>query len=134
MDTKRLCNALEETLKAIRPMPTLGFNMVMHDANRGSVRANPRAVELLQLLRSEPELHMFDGATIHTSTNGASWARWSDSVYARHFLELWSLAAWLLSRAKSVGVSQAVENLATYLAASELPCEITSSGQILHPF
>src|SRR5215471_1439763 len=115
MNTKRLCNALEETLRFIpSDTPIFGLNIFMHDADSGSARADPHAVELLRLLRSEPELHVFDGTTRHTGPNGAAWS-----------VEFWSLAGWLLSRAMSVGVIQAVGNLATYLAASELPWEST---------
>ena len=114
MDTKRLCNALEEALTVIPShTPTLWLNVWMHDANSNSPRADPHAVELLRVLRSEPELQVFDRTTMHTGLNGA-WA-----------IELWNLGGWLLKRAMSVGTSQAVDDLTTYLTVSELPCEMT---------
>jgi hypothetical protein len=67
-------------------------------------------VDLEKQLQVEPDLGIFDGQ-LQAFGNGA--VRW----------ELYSLVEWLIQRGIRVGAEQAVEDLQTYLNASQLPCK-----------
>jgi hypothetical protein len=123
MDKKRLHAVLEEALKAA-PAPAASrvlLHMWMHDAHSGSLRADPRATSLLEALRSEPELKLFDGTTLHVLS------------IAAQSIEYWHLAAWLVARAQIAGSKQALEDLSHYLEASEIPCEVAVVFSGLEP-
>ena len=115
MDNKRLHTVLEEALKGAPAAAGASRRLIhlwMHDAHSGSARADARAVRLLEALRSEPELRIFDGTMLHVL-----------SITAQS-LDYWHLAAWLVARAQSVGSEQALEDLSHYLAASDIPYEV----------
>ncbi|MGO9172974.1 MAG: hypothetical protein ACLP7P_13565 [Rhodomicrobium sp.] len=115
MDQKRLHALLDKAL-TVAPIPDpaasrLSLFMWMHDAYSGSARADPSALDLLEALRQEPELKIFDGNLLHVLSNDAQ------------CLEYWHLAAWLITRARSTGSHQALSDLARYMEVSDIPCE-----------
>ena len=88
MDKKRLHTVLEQTLK-VAPPPAQSRRMMhmwMHDAHSGSTRGDPQAVALLEALRLEAELRVFDGTMLHVLS------------VASQSIEYWHLGAWLVSR------------------------------------
>jgi hypothetical protein len=93
----------------------------MHAAHSGSARADARAVDLLEALRLETDLRIFDGTMLHVL-----------SITAES-LEYWHLAAWLVARAQSVGSKQALEDLSHYLDASDIPYEVAVVFSGLEP-
>lgn len=123
MDKKRLCTAIEEALKTA-PAPAASRLMLhrwMYDAYSGSARADIHAVNLLEALRLEQELRVFDGTMLHVLS------------IASQCIEYWHLGAWLISRAQSVSSNQAVEDLSQYLEASDIPCEVALVFSGLEP-
>ena len=84
----------------------------MYDAHSGLARADPAALDLLHLLRLEPELKIFDLKFVHVLPIGPQSS------------DLWHLAAWLVARAPSVGSRQALGDLARYLRATVIPYQI----------
>lgn len=123
MDNKRLNTVLEEALKAA-PAPAASRRMMhiwMYDAHSASARADTRAVDLLEALRLEPELKVFDGTMLHVLS------------ITSQALEYWHLAAWLVARAQSVGSNQALKDLSHYLEAPEIPCEVAVVFSGLEP-
>jgi hypothetical protein len=124
MDNKRLHTVLEEALKVAPAAEGASRRLIhlwMHDAHSGSARADARALDLLEALRLEPELRIFDGTMVHVL-----------SITAES-LEYWHLAAWLIARAQSVGSEQALEDLSHYLDASDIPYEVAVVFSGLEP-
>jgi hypothetical protein len=123
MDKKRLCTVIEEALKTA-PTPAASRQMLhmwMYDAYSGSTRADIHAVNLLEALRLEQELKVFDGTMLHVLS------------IASQCVEYWHLGAWLISRAQSVSSNQAVEDLSHYLKASDIPYEVAVVFSGLEP-
>ncbi len=115
MDRKRLQALIDKAL-TMAPVPDpagsrLSLVMWIHEAYSGSARADQSALDLLEALRQEPELKVFDGNLLHALLSTA------------HALEYWHLAVWLLTRARATDTHQALSDLARYLEVSEISCE-----------
>ncbi len=122
MDKERIRIVLEEALAGAPSddAPNYRLAMLLYEANKGSATADPRLVALLDVLRTEPDLSIFNGM-MQVRPNGSTRIEYKD------------LAAWLLRRATSVGIDQGIENLLMYLDVTELPCELTLALSGLKP-
>src|SRR5437867_3029203 len=114
MDRPTFRKALEEAFAVCPPesAPTYAVPIMIHHAESRSEKADPRFVSLLEELRSQPDLEIFNdqmqvlaGQSTRTSFS--------------------SLASWLLKRTSSKGLDVAVADLDRYVAANELPCTLT---------
>jgi len=92
----------------------------MHEANEGDPRADGRMVSLLNVLRAEPELRVFDGM-MQIIPGGAS------------RIEYHTLTDWLIRRATTVGIDQSLQDLQRYIEATELPLELAVALSGLTP-
>ena len=87
---------------------TENVDFLLYDAANEPAQSDPRLINLLAMLRAEPELETFNGymqVVAGTATR----------------VEYTTLAAWLLKRAKIVGPPQAIADLECYLASDQLP-------------
>lgn len=84
------------------------MGLMLHYASDEPSRSDPRLVALVETLRSESDLELFNG---YMQVVGNSALR----------VEYANLAGWLLRRAKSVGAQRAISDLDRYLSSEELP-------------
>jgi hypothetical protein len=114
MDRGTLHKALEEALAACPPetAPSYALSIMMRDAVSCPEKADPRFVRLLEEIRKQPDLEIFNGKMQVLPDQAAR-------------TEYQNLASWLLRRASSNGPNVAVADLDRYVEAAELPCTLT---------
>jgi len=123
LNNKRLRTVIEE---ALRTAPNFNqspvdLNIWMYNAHSTSGRADAHAVQLLDALKNEQDLRVFDGSSIHVLS------------FSAHLAQYWNLGAWLLARAQSVGSNQALEDLSHYLSTDDVTCEVVVAFCGLEP-
>lgn len=89
------------------------FPFLLSEAVNGGPRADQRLVALFNVLRTEPDLNVFDGRMMQMLPDGAG------------LLEYHRLAIWLMEQASSTNINQALDDLETYLSATVLPFQVT---------
>jgi hypothetical protein len=119
MNTKILHDLLRNALKEVSPDASLrDLNIAAHYASVASPRASPHLIELLNALRADPELNMFNGSMVHAAPGGP------EPIEYKH------LTAWLLWRSILGGVEQALDDLRTYLAALRFRARLPWFSQV----
>lgn len=105
---------LTEALPHTPPATSKDFALaiLLQEADAGRITAHPSVTALLECLRKDPALEIFHGRTQIFRDVGKG---------VTHVF----LAEWLLGRAGTVGVNQAVEDLRRYLGTERLPCHST---------
>lgn len=112
LDKHRLTAALDPIAAALRdhPLDRMIGVALAYEAASNSERADPRVSALINAIRAEPDLAIFDGMM-------------QMSVNAANRTEYYQLAVWLMGRASDCGSAAAVDDLDRYVTALELPCE-----------
>lgn len=115
LNRERVRTSLESALAAIPSADAQHhlFPFLLSEAVNGGPRADQRIVALFNILRTEPELNVFDGKMMQMLPHGGG------------LLEYHRLAIWLMEQASSTNINQALDDLETYLNATVLPFQVT---------
>lgn len=88
--------------------PSLAWYYALRGNHQLGTPPDARVVRLLERLRADPSLKMFD-SNLQVVSNGAALITYED------------LASWLVVRAEAAGAAQAVADLERYIATDNLP-------------
>jgi hypothetical protein len=108
MNVERLAELLASADVALAETTDLTRVRRAIDATAGGAAPHADVQRLLEGLKAEPELRIFDGR-LHARPGGA------------HLIEYPVLATYMIERARAVGPQAAVGNLVQYVNATEIP-------------
>ena len=114
MNTERLRTALDNTVKVYGALDsTAKYTMLLSGPDRAQshpANAEPSMVALIEALRKEPELEIFNNKALVIAG-------------VKRLFNYTNLASWLINRSLEIKIDQTLEDLATYLKAKEFQCD-----------